>query len=122
MSSIVERYLDRLVAHDWTGTAECLASDVERVGPYGDTFKGRDGYIAFLADLMPKLGGYSMRIDRVVEAGQVVISELTETVEIDGTPIVTPEVLVFDLDQSGLIVHIAVYIQRLGGAPPAFDG
>ena len=114
----VERYLECLVAHDWEATAACLAPDVVRVGPFGDTYTPRDEYVAFLSDLMPKLPGYAMHVARVVVAGRVVVAELSETVEIDGTPVVTPELLLFDLDDEGRIAHISVFIQRLGEAPP----
>jgi len=102
-----------MVAHDWDGMATCLADDVVRVGPFGDTYSGKGPYVEFLSALMPTLEGYAMRIDRVVGEGSFAAVELTETVEIDGKPIVTPEALVFDLDQDGLIAHIAIYIQRL---------
>ena len=36
--TVVERYLERLVAHDWEAMAACLAEDVVRVGPFGDTY------------------------------------------------------------------------------------
>ncbi len=115
--AVVERYLERLVAHDWAAMAECLADDVVRVGPFGDTYTPKEPYVAFLSALMPSLQGYAMRIDRVVAAGAVVVVELTETIEVAGAPLETPEVLVFDLDAEGRIAHIAIYIQRLGEAP-----
>jgi ketosteroid isomerase-like protein len=116
-SLVVGSYLERIVAHDWEGVASCLADDVERVGPFGDTYSGRGQYIAFLSDLMPKLEDYSMRVDRVESdaSGRVVFAELTETLSMGGEIIETPEVLVFDLDEHGLIGHISIYIQRLGG-------
>jgi ketosteroid isomerase-like protein len=116
-SAVVVRYLDRMVAHDWEAMAACLAEDVVRVGPFGDTYTPRAVYVAFLSDLMPALPGYSMRIDRVQSIGRTVLVELTEIVEIDGTPLETPEALVFDLDDGGRIAHIAIYIQRLGEVP-----
>ena len=116
-SAVVVRYLDRMVAHDWEAMAACLAEDVVRVGPFGDTYTPRDTYVAFLSDLMPALPGYSMRIDRVQGIGRTVLVELTEIVEIDGSPLETPEALVFDLDDESLIAHIAIYIQRLGEVP-----
>jgi len=116
-SAVVVRYLDRMVAHDWEAMAACLAEDVVRVGPFGDTYTPRDPYVAFLSDLMPALPGYSMRIDRVQSIGRTVLVELTEIVEIGGSPIETPEALVFDLNDEGLIAHIAIYIQRLGEVP-----
>ncbi len=116
-SAVVVRYLDRMVAHDWEAMAACLAEDVVRVGPFGDTYAPRDVYVAFLSDLMPALPGYSMRVDRVQSVGRTVLVELTEIVEIDGSPLETPEALVFDLDDDGRIAHIAIYIQRLGEVP-----
>jgi hypothetical protein len=116
-SAVVVRYLDRMVVHDWEAMAECLAEDVVRVGPFGDTYTPRDPYVAFLSALMPALPGYSMRIDRVQSIGATVLVELTEIVEIDGAPLETPEALVFDLDGEGRIAHIAIYIQRLGEVP-----
>ena len=116
---LVARYLERMVAHDFDPMAECLAEDVVRVGPFGDTYTGKQVYVAFLSQLMPALEGYSMRVDRIFEVGgtqgarQVAVAELTETVEIDGKSIETPEALVFDFDDGGLIAHIAIYIQRL---------
>ena len=118
MTGVVERYLAGLVAHDWAATEACLAADVVRVGPFGDTYTPRSAYLDFLRHLMPKLPGYSMEVHRVVGDGLVVVAELTETVEVDGVPFVTPESLVFDLDDEGRIARVAVYIQRHGEPPP----
>ena len=58
---VIERYLQALVAGDWSTFAECLADDdFTRVGPYGDTYSSKPEYIAFLSDLMPTLEGYEM--------------------------------------------------------------
>ena len=111
-TGVVERYLDRIVARDWDAVASCLSEDVVRVGPFGDTYTPRDTYLAFLSELMPSLEGYSMHVERVFGTDRLVVAELSETVTLDGTPVVTPEALVFDFDDAGLISHIAIYIQR----------
>ena len=110
---IVARYLKALSVFDWESARECLAEDVSRVGPFGDTYTGRTAYLDFLQKLMPTLGGYRMDLARVIvgDDGQRAVAELSETVEIDGRTVVTPESLVFDLDQSGLIVGLRIYIQ-----------
>lgn len=112
--SITKRYLDAVAGHDWTAAEECVAVDVRRVGPFGDVYEGRAAYIDFLRDLMPTLAGYSMTIHRVLECegGSTVMVELSEKVEMDGKVIDTPECLVFDLDDHGLIATITIYIQR----------
>ena len=109
---VVERYLDRLLAHDWDGMAACLTPDVVRVGPFGDTYTPRDRYVAFLAELMPQLPNYSMKVTRVTYGKGVAVAELSETLDVDGAPLETPEALVFDIDHEGRIAHIAIYIQR----------
>jgi limonene-1,2-epoxide hydrolase len=113
--AVVRRYLERLVAHDWPAVRDLLATDVVRLGPYGDTYRGRDRYVAFLSELMPSLPGYHMEVHRVLPAGadgSTVTAELTETVEIDGAPLHTAEVLVFDLDAQGHIAQIAIYLRK----------
>lgn len=97
-----------MVAHDWDGMAACVSDDVERTGPFCDVYRGKQEYVAFISKLLPSLGGYAMKVDRVVYAGKVAVAELTESVE--GTD--TPEALVFDLDDRGLIARISIYIQR----------
>lgn len=114
----VEGYLSSLVAHDWDEFGTYLADDVVRIGPFGDTYTGRPEYVSFLSDLMPRLAGYEMRVHRMLltaasDVGgdvDVVVVELSETVEIDGAPKVTPECLVFELDGRELITKISIYI------------
>jgi ketosteroid isomerase-like protein len=116
MAGIVERYLDAIASHDWDVVDECIADDIVRVGPYGDRFVGRDDYMAFIADLMPKLKGYAMKLDRVTYVSDVrAYAELSETVEFDGTPMRTPEALVFELDGDGRIARVDVFIQTPQG-------
>jgi ketosteroid isomerase-like protein len=116
LSQVVERFLAAMVAHDWDTMGGCVADDVTRVGPYGDTYRGRTEYVAFLSQLLPTLPGYRMDVDRVVysDDGRFAAAELSETVDIDGRPVRTPEGLVFDLDGDGRIQHLAIYIQQTG--------
>jgi ketosteroid isomerase-like protein len=103
-----------MVAHDWAGITDCLARDVVRVGPFGDTYSPRDRYVAFLAELIPQLSNYSMKVSRVTygDTPALAVAELSETMDVNGAPLETPEALVFDLDGAGKIARIAVYIQR----------
>jgi ketosteroid isomerase-like protein len=114
VSEIVEHYLAAVVAHDWDALSSCLREDVVRVGPYRDEYRGRDDYVAFLAELMPTLPGYSMDIARVTytNEGHLAFAELAETVTVDGRPLRTEESLVFELDgDGGRIEHIDIYIK-----------
>jgi hypothetical protein len=115
---VVEAFLAAMVAHDWAAMGACVSDEVVRIGPFGDTYRGRADYVHFLSELMPSLPGYRMDIDRVVYAdrGRFATAELSETVEIDGAPLRTPESLVFDFDDDGRIRHLSIYIQQLDGA------
>jgi ketosteroid isomerase-like protein len=116
MADMVERYLDAIASHDWYVVDECIADDVIRVGPYGDRYAGRHDYMAFIADLMPKLEGYAMKLDTVTYVGDTrAYAELSETVEFDGRPMRTPEVLVFELNGDGRIARVDVFIQTPQG-------
>jgi ketosteroid isomerase-like protein len=116
MADIVESYLDAIASQDWDVVNECIADDIVRVGPYRDRYAGRDEYLAFIADLMPKLRGYAMKLDRVTYANDALaFAELSETVELDGKPMRTPEVLVFELTGDGRITRVDVFIQTPGG-------
>jgi ketosteroid isomerase-like protein len=118
---VVERYLEAVgVTRDWDAVRECLAEDFTRVGPYGDTYTSRSEYLVFIADLMPKLPGYEMQIDRVQYTTNTAYAELTETVTIDGRPYHTPETLVFDLTSDGRIAGVRVFIQTPGRSMPKF--
>lgn len=112
----VERYLHAIASHDWDVVGACLTDDIVRVGPYGDRYDGRADYLAFISELMPKLKGYAMNVGRVTYAGDTLaFAELSETVERDGKPMVTPEVLVFDLAGDGRIARIEIFIQTVTG-------
>ena len=111
---VVERFLACMTAHDWHGLGTCVTDDVVRVGPYGDVYRGRDDYLAFLSGLLPTLAAYDMNVHRVAytQDERLGLAELSETVAVDGQVVVTPESLVFDIDDRGRIAHLAVYIQR----------
>lgn len=113
MGGVVEQYLKAVVDHDWARLARCLTDEVVRIGPFGDTYTPKGPYLEFLEELMPSLEGYSMEVERITEAGSVVVAELTETVEMAGAVYVTPETLVFDLDDDGLISRVNIFIKRL---------
>ena len=111
MSDVIERFLRSLVEHDWRVFASCLADDFTRVGPYGDMYSSKADYVAFLSDLMPTLAGYEMEVTRVSYADGVGFAELSETVEVDGQLLRTPECLSFNLTDDGRISRVEVFTQ-----------
>lgn len=114
---VVENYLAAVAAQDWVRMRASVTDDVVRIGPYGDRYDGADAYVAFLSALMLTLPGYSMDVHRVtyVDNGRRAVAELSETVEVDGAPLVTPEVLLFDFDGDHRIARIEIFTRRSGG-------
>jgi ketosteroid isomerase-like protein len=109
---VIERYLQALVEGDWATFAGCLADDgFTRVGPFGDTYSSKPEYVAFLSELMPTLAGYELHVSRVTYADGVAFAELSETVEVDGTRLRTPECLTFELAGDGRIQRVEVFTQ-----------
>jgi hypothetical protein len=115
-SDAVERYLAALPARDWPALGACLTPDVERIGPYHDVYRGREAYVAFLADTLRALQGYELVVSRLIVAKDVVVAELSETVETSTGRRRTDEAVVFDLSPEGLIRRVAVFLRRT--APP----
>jgi hypothetical protein len=113
-AQVVEGYLEAVAGQDWARMRAAIRDDIVRIGPFGDVYEGSDAYVEFLSGLMPSLPGYSMNVARVtyLEASRRAVAELSETVAVDGAPLVTPEVLLFDLDADGLIARIEIFTRR----------
>lgn len=107
-----ERYLDALARRDWEALAACVTDDVVRTGPYNDVVEGRDLYVAFLARTLASLRGYELRVARLIDAGDTVVAELSETVDGPQGRRRTDEAIVFDLAASGLIRRVGVFLRR----------
>ncbi len=107
---VVQRYLAALAAHDWSGLASTLASDVHRMGPYRDVCDGREAYTAFLEATITALSGYELAVERMTATGGTVAVELSETVDDGADRLRTDEVVVFDV-VDGLIGQVGVYLQ-----------
>ena len=110
---VVEQFLEAMVAHDWAALRACVTDDIHRVGPFGDAYDGKESYVTFIAELLPSLPGYLMEVSRVTYTGDgLAFAELAETVELDGHPHRTPEVLVFGLTGAEPRIRtIEIYIQ-----------
>lgn len=119
----VEQYLDRLSVKDWDGVAATLADGgFERIGPFADVVSSKVAYMKFLSGIVSQLGNYGIKVDRMTDAGKVVLAEIHEIFDAEGQHFEYPEALVFDLEQGGLIKHISVFLMRPGEAPPVTGG
>ncbi len=108
---IVRRYLAALGAQDWGALAACVAVDVERIGPYGDVYRGRAPYVDFLREIVGSLEGYVLHVERLVETDATVVAELHETIATPEGRRRTHEAVVFDVDGEG-IRRVAVYLRK----------
>jgi len=110
--AVVERYLAALARQDWPALATCLAADVDRIGPYGDRYQGREPYVAFLRETLAALTGYDLHVSRLIVTHDVVVAQLAETVDTPDGRRRTHEAVVFDLDAAGLIRGVQVFLRR----------
>lgn len=110
----VDAYFAAMEAHDWAALRSCLADDFTREGPYEEhRFPDPDGYVAFLADLLPTLRDHSVTVTRSVRAGDVAVVDATESLTLDGEGRTVRVCAVFDLDAAGRIARVEVFARRL---------
>ena len=116
MARSVDDYLTAMAKHDFALLATAVSEDIVRTGPYGDVYRGRAAYVDFISELLPALPGHTLDVAAVTYSadGRRAFAEITETVQLDDSPLVTPEVLVLDLDDDGLIRAISIYIKTKG--------
>jgi len=116
----VPGYFEAMKAHDWPALRACLTDDFTRDGPYEEhVFGDPDGYIRFLAELLPTLRGQVVELTRLSRDGDVVYSELTETIERDGKLHTIRGCAAFELVPDGRIRHVEVFVRRLPRAQEA---
>jgi ketosteroid isomerase-like protein len=73
-SDVVRSYWDRIQARDWDGMAALLAEDVVVDWPHsGERFRGRDNVVGVNREY-PE--GWAIDVRRVVDGGDVVVSEV----------------------------------------------
>lgn len=112
MLATVERYLAALGAMDWPALGRCLAAEVCRTGPFLDVVRGRDAYVAFLAEVVPKLRGYRLDVHEVrALADGGAVARISESMERGGVRETHPELICFDFDAEGRIQAIDIYLK-----------
>jgi hypothetical protein len=117
---VVEDFVTFYAARDWDSLAGCFSrGGFERIGPYGDVIASSQGYLDFLRRVVPSLKeGYALKPTHIAAAGDTVVAELVEHLEIDGVMTDLPEAIIFRLDDEGLITGMHLYLQQPGGEAP----
>jgi ketosteroid isomerase-like protein len=111
-AEVVRTLWERIEARDWAGFGALLAEDVRLEYPHsGERFRGRDNVVAINAEY-PE--GWSIRVLRIVAAGDTVVSEVS--VPQDG---VDHRAATFWTVRDGLVTDAVEYWIAAGGeAPP----
>lgn len=111
MSGRVERFFAHLSARDWGSLRDDLASDVARVGPFGDRVVGRDRYLAMLEAAVP--ADYHNDVHLVVYAadGRAAFARVTEHLGYPDQTLHLEEAYAFGLDGGGMVTRIEVFWQ-----------
>jgi hypothetical protein len=117
---VVAAFFERVTAHDWTALAEVLATDVERVGPFGDRVAGRERYLAFLEGTVPDRYGHDVHGVVPSPDGRRACARVTEHLTYPERELHLEEVLWFDLDGRGRIGRIEVFWQTPQDDPGGF--
>ncbi|MBV9320496.1 MAG: nuclear transport factor 2 family protein [Mycobacterium sp.] len=103
-----------MAANDWDGLAATLADEgLVREGPYCDVVEGKEPYVAFLREVLTSLTGYRLDVQRISHVSdRLSYVELSETVEVDGSPTKYPECILFEKNDDGLICRVSVFIKQ----------
>jgi hypothetical protein len=116
----VEEYLRAFAARDWEAFSAVLSDEsLRRVGPFMDVIESRDDYVEFLRNLMPTLINYEVRVDRVSPTGSGrFLVELSEIFDVEGVRTEYPQADLFEVDATGKISGVSIFIQTPGRQPP----
>jgi ketosteroid isomerase-like protein len=121
VNATIDRYFAAMDRHDWAEVRGCLSDSFSRVGPYDEhAWEDPDDYVAFLRDLLPTLKGQKVEITEVIEEGPMVHVNVTETIEVEGSPHAVRVAGTFRMDPEDRIERIEVFVRRIppiGTAP-----
>jgi predicted SnoaL-like aldol condensation-catalyzing enzyme len=114
MNAAVDRYFAAMDRHDWVELRSCLSDSFRRAGPYEEhVWDDPDDYLAFLQTLLPTLKGQKVEITEVIEQGDLVHVNVTETIEVEGSPHVARVAVTFRMSPDNRIEDIEVFVHRL---------
>ncbi|MFA5883382.1 MAG: nuclear transport factor 2 family protein [Acidimicrobiia bacterium] len=109
----VAEYLDSMTRHDWAALRACLTDDFERVGPYAEhVFPDPEGYVAFLAELLPTITDHTVSVDRALAEGDRCYVEVTERLTTADGPLVSRVCMAVDLAPDGRLRRVEAFLRR----------
>ena len=120
----VEEYLSALSDRSWDRLATALADEgLVRNGPFVDVIEGKQAYVEFLRRVCSPFDAYRIDVHRLSRSGdRIVFAEIDEVIDWNGAVNSYPEVLLFELDERGLIRYVSVFMKRPGGEPSISGG
>jgi hypothetical protein len=122
--AVVEDFVKFYNAQEWDKLEGCFdATDFQRTGPFSDVVTGRTEYVAFLRRCVATMSpNYELQVERIVYAPdeKVAVGQFIEHAAHDDMPD-GPEVIVYDLNDEGLIRRMCLYMQRPDDIPPGAE-
>lgn len=110
---IVTEFMDALKAHDWAALAECLAEDLVRIGPSADVHHGKEAYVRYLMEVVPRMQDHRVELDAIhLISERLAVVEMTERIVREGRRSVVHDAMFVGIDDDGLINQLNVYVQR----------
>ena len=121
---MVEQTFEHLAARDWDSFGALLATDVERIGPFGERVVGRDAYVELMAAGVQRgsddgADRTTWDVHRVVYAhdGRSAFARVTAHVPHGGRELRIEQTLAYELDANGFISRIEVFWRDPRGGP-----
>ena len=113
-------FFARLSARDWVALGEVLATDVERVGPFGDRLAGRERYVGFLAGAVPEVYGNDVHGVFCSTNGRTACARVTEHLAYPDRALHLEEAYWFHLNADGAIARVEIFWQTPDRDPGGF--
>jgi hypothetical protein len=99
---------------------EVLATDVERVGPFGDRLAGRERYVAFLAGTVPEVYGNDVHGVVCSPDGRTACARVTEHLAYPGRSLHLEQAYWFHLNADGAVARVDIFWQTPEADPGGF--
>ena len=115
---VVETMFKVLGARDWDALSMLLATDLERIGQFGDRVEGRDAFVHFMkgadqptSDYVPQRTAWDVHSVAYTEDRRTAFARVTARIPRNdgGRELRIEETLAYRLDENGLIARIEVF-------------
>ena len=113
---VVERMFEHLAVYDWDSFRLLLATDIERIGPFGERVVGRDAYVELMAGGAQQTSGddrhrttWEVHCVAYTPDRRSAFARVTAHVPQGDRELRIEQVLAYRVEENGLICGIEVF-------------